>query len=64
MQPYQERVVEEAAELEKKCLALNATLQAGQPSYIDDAEWDRMRMQCNAMSIYWHFLAERIDNFK
>ena len=64
LEPYQQRVVLEDGELFDRTEALHNFIDEGQPSHIDDDEWDRLRMQCNAMSIYFHFLSERICNFK
>lgn len=64
LQPWQQRVVIEADDLMKRTEALHDFIDQGQPSHIDDDEWERLRMQCNAMSIYFHFLMQRIENFK
>lgn len=65
MKPYQERVVVEKAELDKKIEALDAFLKAEEsPQIVSGAEWERMQRQLACMSSYSGVLGERIENFK
>ncbi len=63
MEPYQERVVAEKVELDKKLKLLNSFF--GTPAYagIDQAEKARLLKQSEVMADYSTILAERIAVF-
>lgn len=63
MKPYQQRVVDEKAELDAKLERLQAFLVEDPPDAIDEAERGRMGMQAHIMAEYSAILAERIANF-
>lgn len=65
IQPHQQRVVDEAAELAQRLNLLNAFVEAG-PVFptLTLAEQDRMRHQAMAMSLYLRILRERIGAFR
>jgi hypothetical protein len=65
MKPYQERVVEEKKELDKKTAALSAFLDDDNSTQIvPPDEWERMSRQQKIMVQYSMVLGERIENFK
>jgi hypothetical protein len=65
MQEYQQRVVQEKANLDEKIAKLNAFLgQDGFPARVpDEAERSRLTSQFSVMSEYSRILGERIANF-
>jgi hypothetical protein len=64
MKPYQERVVEEKKELDRKLAALNAFLDDDNSVQIaGPEEWERMHRQRDIMEEYSTVLGERIKNF-
>lgn len=63
MQPYQQRVVEEKSELDKKIKALNTFIMTTNFSTLDPKEQDRLLGQVSAMEIYTAILGERIAAF-
>lgn len=62
--PHQERVVEEATELQSKTMTLKAFIEVGEifPT-IDKDEQERLVQQSYAMQYYLTVLVERIKNF-
>jgi hypothetical protein len=64
MQPYQQRVVEEKVELDKKAKALSDFIGLN-PTFetIDAAEQERMKEQCEVMWQYSEILGARIAAF-
>lgn len=63
MQPHQERVVAERAELDEKRAKLTAFIDGEVFDALDAAEQDRLRRQQDAMSVYSDVLRERIAAF-
>lgn len=63
MQPYQQRVVDEKAELLQKIEALETFLGGEAFEGLPHAEQRRMRLQLGAMAIYYEELFKRIANF-
>jgi hypothetical protein len=63
LQPYQQRVVEEKGELEKRLAALNLFIDGHVYSELDEAERSRLRQQRYYMNGYFQVLVERIDAF-
>lgn len=57
---YQERVIEEQLELQKKVDLLRIFLEKGKPEHIDDDEWYRLDKQYGAMWDYNDALKDRI----
>lgn len=66
MQEYQQRVVQEKAELDLKIAKLDAFLgQQGFASKVpDESERSRLTSQFAVMTEYSRILGERIENFK
>lgn len=63
MQPHQERVVAERADLDEKRAKLSAFIDGQVFETLDAAEQDRLRRQQDAMSVYSDVLRERIAAF-
>jgi hypothetical protein len=63
MQPHQQRVVDEAAELDSKSVKLLAFFDTTTFAALDEAEQSRLRQQYHAMACYSAILGERIDAF-
>lgn len=64
MQPHQQRVVDEKAELDKKANALSQFIGANQTfGALDAAEQERLREQCEVMWQYSEILGARIAAF-
>lgn len=64
MQPHQQRVVDEKAELDKKAYALSQFIGANEIFLkLDPAEQDRLREQCEVMWQYSEILGARIAAF-
>ena len=65
MQLYQERVVDEKIELDKKARALSEFIGNNQSfKKLPEDEQDRMKEQCVAMWLYSEILGHRIAAFK
>ena len=64
LQPHQQRVVDEKAELDAKLTKLIAFQSTETFESLDEAERDRMRRQSDAMIDYSNVLAERIAAFR
>lgn len=62
--PYQQRVVEEKAELDEKIGRLRVYIASPAFSAVYAAEQDRMQEQLAAMSNYSFILGERIKAFQ
>jgi hypothetical protein len=64
MQPHQQRVVDEKAELDKKAHALSDFI-GNNPKFdgIDPAEQERLKEQCEIMWEYSEILGKRIAAF-
>lgn len=63
MQPHQQRVVDEKADLDGKIDRLTAFLDAGRPEFVPMEEWQRMHEQRALMRGYSRILGERIAAF-
>ena len=63
MQPHQERVIAEKAELDAKIDKLTAFLKGDVFSTLSEGEQDRMKRQHAHMEAYSGILSERIVNF-
>lgn len=63
LQPHEQRVVEEKDQLKDRLDKLIDFLQKGQPSFIDDKNWQLLKEQCDAMNHYYTILITRIDLF-
>jgi hypothetical protein len=63
MQPFQQRVVDEKRELDKKLDSLHEFLGTSLYKALSNAEQHRMARQHNAMCMYSGILAERIEAF-
>lgn len=63
LQPYQQRVVEEKAQLDERLSKLVAFYDTGAFSVLDKAEQDRLHRQGQLMSEYSQVLGERIQAF-
>ena len=64
LQPHQQRVVDERADLEKKLAALdNFIVCSPVHQALPQAERDRLHLQCIAMNMYSMILAQRIKAF-
>jgi hypothetical protein len=63
MQPYQQRVVEEAEQLDERIDKLFAFTDHPQFKLIPEDERDRMYRQLDAMRLYSLILHERIEAF-
>lgn len=63
MQPYQQRVVEEAEQLDERIDKLFAFTEHPHFKLINQAERDRMYRQLDAMRLYSLVLHERIEAF-
>lgn len=63
MQPHQERVVTEKAELDAKLEKLGAFFQGSIIETLDQAERDRLKRQYEIMDQYSAVLGERIAAF-
>ena len=63
MQPHQQRVVDEQTELADRLAKLTDFLSKSQPSFIDDAEWQRLTNQHMHMNEYNEILIDRINHF-
>jgi hypothetical protein len=63
MEPFQERVIEEKAELDKKCEALRRFLNSEGYRNLPLEERQRLRNQWDAMNTYSQILDERIAAF-
>lgn len=64
LQPYQQRVIDEKAELEKKAKALSEFIGTN-PLFekLDSTDQELMRSQCEVMWEYIEILAKRIERF-
>ena len=62
--PHEQRMLDERQQLEERLSGLNAFLNKGQPSDMDDADWDLMNAQAFAMRNYNYVLSARIRRFK
>lgn len=63
MHPYQQRVVDEKAELDKKLQALNGFIGTNIFEALPAAERARLRNQSAAMATYSEILGDRIAAF-
>ena len=63
MEPYQQRVVDEKADLDVKLDALTAFLESETRPSIHPKEHERMQAQANAMQEYSAILGRRIAAF-
>lgn len=63
LQPHQQRVVDEKTELDDKLNKLRAFLEGKARELVDAAEFRRLRLQADAMSVYSEVLGERIAAF-
>lgn len=63
MQPHQERVVQEKADLDEKLSKLRLFFTTSTFVGLDEAEQDRLRSQEGAMHTYSEILGERIAAF-
>lgn len=61
--PYQQRVIEERAQLDERLHKLNTFLIAPNRPPISDEEYTRLEMQASAMTLYSHILRQRIEAF-
>ena len=65
MQPHQQRVVDEKAELDKKATALSQFIGENRIfESVDQDEQERLREQCEVMWKYSEILGKRIAAFK
>ncbi len=64
MKPYQERVIEEKAELDIKREALNAFIDSDRFDTIERNEQQWLVVQADAMTTYSCVLSQRIQNFR
>ena len=62
--PHEQRVIEEKDQLEERLGKLLDFLGKGKPSFIDDANWNLLNEQFDAMNRYHTILLRRIDLFK
>lgn len=63
MQPYQERVIAEKAELDERLAKLRAFFETEAFTELDNAEIERLQRQAVFMSAYSEVLRERIAAF-
>lgn len=63
LQPHQQRVVDEKAELDEKLGKLRAFFGTDIFANLEDAEMDRLQRQADHMSAYSGVLGERIAAF-
>lgn len=63
MQPYQQRVVDEKAELDARRTKLATFMYSDTYAEVDPAERNRLEKQLRAMTAYSDALAERISAF-
>ena len=63
LQPHQQRVVTEKAELDEKLAKLKTFFGTEMFASLDDAEMDRLQRQADAMDAYSFILGERIAAF-
>ena len=63
MQDHQQRVIDEKNQLKERLDKLIEFLQKGQPSFIDDKNWELLNEQCDAMNHYYSILISRIELF-
>lgn len=63
MQPYQQRVIEEEAELESKLGKLMIFRKSDQCSFLPVEQRELLDMQYYAMELYSHVLGMRIKSF-
>ena len=61
--PYQQRVVDEAAELQTKTIALSNFINGEKFPEVEAFEAERLVIQMGAMTQYLNILKERIANF-
>jgi hypothetical protein len=66
LQPYQERVIQEKAELDLNIFKLLAFTGASNPvfSAMDFPDRDLLNRQCNLMQLYSEVLGQRIERFR
>jgi len=64
MQPHQERVLIEKAELDDKCLKLNSFINGETYKTLNSIEQSLLTKQLAAMTAYSEILEERITTFK
>ena len=62
--PHEQRVIEERNQLEERLEKLGELLAKGKPDFIDEANWDLLNEQCDAMNRYHTVLIRRIRLFK
>lgn len=65
MQPHQQRVIDEKAELDEKILKLSAFIDVANPIFasLPEAERGRLCVQADIMGQYSQILKERIEAF-
>lgn len=63
LQPYQQRVIDEKAELDVKIQKLTEFLSSDKSESVEADEKDRMKWQLDIMEDYSEVLGERIANF-
>jgi hypothetical protein len=63
MQPHQQRVVDEKAELDEKRSKLSAFFNTDLFRRLDQAEKDRLRTQHSVMGVYSEVLHQRVSAF-
>lgn len=61
--PYQERVIQEKAELDDKIAKLTAFIESANFKKVDPREQNRLRIQKHWMALYSQVLGERIEAF-
>lgn len=64
LQPHQERVVKEKAELDEKLSKLRLFFTSDTFAMVNVEEQERLRRQESAMHTYSEILGERIDRFE
>jgi len=63
MEAWQERVVEEAQELDNKLVKLQQMLALGKPVYIHSVDWSLLHDQHLTMMKYRRILQQRMERF-
>ena len=63
MQQHQERVVNESNSLNERLTKLKSFLKTSAFYNLEEAERERLKMQCGYMQQYFDVLQERINNF-
>lgn len=64
MQPYQQRVIDEKAELDVKIQKLTEFLSSDKSESVEADEKDRLKWQLDIMRDYSKILGERIAHFQ